>query len=383
MSSTENQIIPTEALREKIRKYSKTIRDTKRNNENDSLRFGLGEIQSKIVELDNLSEKDIQGLANRIKRRKHASAEDMYRLSHAFLQGIENIRAFAMIPGAIQTLVKELTGSDAEQQFHASETLCNLSLGEGPVCEKIASMAGSYLVTYLDCTEERIKRTCIWTLTNILATGGKGANILMSMEIFPKLLTLYLQDDQEDDYREDAAIALDVIISSSLDKKLLRPSDLECLSLKFHTKNPTSTGAEYHLRLIFNSGIVSPGVALSEEQVNYLVNFSVANLSQTENFEGIVNRLKILYAVRLLANLVAFDSACLNVLLEKCANPWNTNLVRLLNRLFEFKNQELSAEVLWLVKNLIGCQNNGCLTTSLVESLYIPEGSLPKLSTCS
>ncbi|XP_055839015.1 uncharacterized protein LOC129907007 [Episyrphus balteatus] len=378
--SAENQIIPTEALREKIRKYSKNIRDIKRNCENDSLRFGLGEIQSKIIELENLTEKDVQGLANRIKRRKHASAEDMYRLSHAFLQGIGNIRAFSMIPGAIQTLVKELTGTNAEQQFHACETLCNLSLGEAPVCEKIASMAGSYLVTYLDCTEERLKRTCLWTLTNIMATGGKGALVLISMEIVPKLVTIYLQEDNEDDYREDAAVALDVITSDENIK--LRPSDLECLLLKFHTKNPTSPGAEYHLRIIFNSGIIVPGVILTEEQVNYLMNFSVANLSQTENFEGIPNRMRILYAIRLLANLLALDSACFNILIDKCT-IWNTNLVKLLNRLFEIKNKQLSVEVLWLVKNIVACQSNSFPASYFFENLHIPGDSLPPVTTVS
>ncbi|XP_055916232.1 transmembrane and coiled-coil domain-containing protein 6 [Eupeodes corollae] len=364
--SVENQLIPTEALREKLRNYSRNLRDIKRNSENDSLRFGLGEIQSKIIELDNLTEKDVQGLANRIKRRKHASAEDMYRLSHAFLQGVENIRAFSMIPGAIQTLVKELTGSDAEQQFHASETFCNLSLGEAPVCEKIATMAGSYLVTYLDCTEERIKRTCLWTLANIIATGGKGAHVLISMEIVPKLMSIYLQDCNEDDYREDAAIVLDVIGSS--ESKLLRPSDLECLFLKFHMKNPTSPGAEYHLRIIFNSGIIAPGVVLSEEQVNYLMNFSVANLHNTENFEGIPNRMRILYAIRILANLLALDSIYFNILIEKCTT-WNTNLVRLINRLFGFKNQQLSAEVLWLVKNIEVCQSDSFPASAFLNKL--------------
>lgn len=375
--SSENQIIPTEALREKIRKYSKNIRDIKRNNENDSLRFGLGEIQSKIIELENLTEKDVQGLANRIKRRKHATAEDMYRLSHAFLQGIENIRAFSMIPGAIQTLVKELTGTDAEQQFHASETLCNLSLGEPPVCEKIASMAGSYLVTYLDCTEERIKRTCLWTLTNILATGGKGAYALMSMEIVPKLMTLYLQNDNENDYRKDAAIALDVIASGSVEAKLLRPSDLECLFHKFHTKDRTTPGAEYHLRILFNSGIIIPSTDLSREQVKYLVNFSIANLSETENFEGIVNRMKILYAIRMLANLVALDSTCVNVFLEL----WNVNLYRIINPLFELRDKQLSIEILWLFKNIASIQGNGLMAPALIKYLHIPDGSLPPLPT--
>lgn len=111
-NATEPQtMVPTLKLRAKIREYTKTNREQLRANTSDSLRFGIGEIQARIKELDNLTEKDVAGLAGRIKRRKHATNEDMYRLSHAFLQDEKNIQTFNKITGAIQVLVKELTGN--------------------------------------------------------------------------------------------------------------------------------------------------------------------------------------------------------------------------------------------------------------------------------
>lgn len=98
------------ALRHKIREYAREQRKGLRTNATDALRFGLGQIKDEIRELENLSIQDVRGMAGRIKRRKHATAEDMYRLSHAFLQNNENIKEFAGVPGAIQVLVKELTG---------------------------------------------------------------------------------------------------------------------------------------------------------------------------------------------------------------------------------------------------------------------------------
>ena len=98
------------ALRHDNRNYSREHRDSKRSALTDSLRLGLGEIHSNIEEVQNLNAKDVAGMASRIKRRKHATEEDMYRLSCAFLQDNENINAFANIVGAIQVLVKELTG---------------------------------------------------------------------------------------------------------------------------------------------------------------------------------------------------------------------------------------------------------------------------------
>lgn len=150
--------VATDQLREKLRQLCKIERENKRCAEIDSLRLGLGEIRSVITELENLSEKDVSGLCSRIKRRKHATIEDMFRLSHAFLQSNDNIIIFAKTPGAINVIVKELTGHDSELQIKACETLCNLSLGDAFVCEKIAIFAGSYLVTYFYSTENRLKK---------------------------------------------------------------------------------------------------------------------------------------------------------------------------------------------------------------------------------
>lgn len=109
-SATSVQINDT-ALRLRIREYARQQRKELRTNTTDALRFGLGQIKDRISELENLGIKDVQGMASRIKRRKHATGEDMYRLSHAFLQGNDNINAFAQVQGATQVIIKEFTGS--------------------------------------------------------------------------------------------------------------------------------------------------------------------------------------------------------------------------------------------------------------------------------
>lgn len=106
-----NGIVATNHLREKIREYAIAKRNSLRADARDALRFGLGEIKEEIRQLSSLNESDVIGLVSRIKRRKNATAEDMYRLSHAFLQSNENIAAFNKIPGAIQVLIKAFTGT--------------------------------------------------------------------------------------------------------------------------------------------------------------------------------------------------------------------------------------------------------------------------------
>jgi hypothetical protein len=120
-------------------------REKFRNAVHDSKRIGLGSFSNATHE--KITENDIKGLVGRIKRKKHAAAEEMARLSTGFLESEENIITFCKITGAINVIVKELTGKNTNQSLQAAECLCNLSLGNEICCEKIALFAGTYLIT--------------------------------------------------------------------------------------------------------------------------------------------------------------------------------------------------------------------------------------------
>lgn len=76
----------------------------------DSVRVGVEELSDFLKEMELITEEDIAGMALRIKRRRHADEADLNRLSHAFLQSPDNSIAFVNIPGALDVLIKELTG---------------------------------------------------------------------------------------------------------------------------------------------------------------------------------------------------------------------------------------------------------------------------------
>lgn len=101
------------------------------------------------VDSEIFTESDVTGLCSRIKRRKHALAEDMVRLNQAFAQSENNISAFIKTTGAINILVKEFTGNDKSRQLLAAQSLCNLTLGDEACCLKVATFAGSYLMIFL------------------------------------------------------------------------------------------------------------------------------------------------------------------------------------------------------------------------------------------
>ena len=135
-------------LRDFRRLQVKLDREKVRNKVHDVKRIGLKKLVKK--ESEKVTENDIKGLASRIKRKKHAAKEDLIKLSQGFLESEENITTFCKITGAINVIVKELTGKNADQRLKASECICNLSLGNEVCCEKIALLAGTYLATYIE-----------------------------------------------------------------------------------------------------------------------------------------------------------------------------------------------------------------------------------------
>lgn len=133
-----------EALRESRRCRKQAQQDFNRLKAFDANRF---------LEAEIVTEDDIKGLCSRIKRRKRADAADLVKLGTAFLQSENNITAFLSVIGAIDVVVKELTGSSSSQRILAAQCLCNMSLGSEFCCTKIASTAGVYLMICMDSND--------------------------------------------------------------------------------------------------------------------------------------------------------------------------------------------------------------------------------------
>ncbi|KAL7740753.1 hypothetical protein ACLKA6_012368 [Drosophila palustris] len=335
------------ALRRKIREYARQQRKELRTNSMDALRFCLGQIQDEIRELECLDVKDVRGLASRIKRRKHADAADMYRLSHAFLQGNANIIVFAGVQGATQVIVKELTGGHVQRQIEAAECLCNLSLGKPYVCEKITNLAGSYLVTYLTSQEPRLKRSCLWTLANILASCRKSAKMLLQMQLATKLWKLYTATDAPD-YQEDAGICLYLIAMHAPSE--VTTEDRRYIAEHLQEKQPTEPGADYFMYIVFQLDIVGlDSDLICASHYQHFFHFFTANVELDYNTPN--GKLRILYGVHVLANIFATSCPALDALHLDAAN-----FAYALNKLFGFKNESLTLELLRLLANLMHLQ---------------------------
>lgn len=196
-------------IRDKLKEDLSGRRKLQRESQKDKRRCGLG-LVSKEVEVQ-ISGDEVLKLCNRIKRRKQADQLDLYRLSNAFLNSLDNIKAFMMNEGAINVLINALTGSHGEKQVLAAESICNLSLGDHICCAKIAKLTGSYLITLSTSSNKELARTTLWTLYNLTAEGTKALAIILGQKFYLKLLSI-LEGNYDQGMKSDATRCLCVLL---------------------------------------------------------------------------------------------------------------------------------------------------------------------------
>lgn len=81
----------------------------------NSRRSTLGEItdsQRRVI-----TTQEVKTLAERLKHKGHFTVQDFMLLNHAVIQNEENIIAFFRVTGALQALIRELTGILVQLQF--------------------------------------------------------------------------------------------------------------------------------------------------------------------------------------------------------------------------------------------------------------------------
>lgn len=83
------------------------------------------------------------------------------------------------------------------------------------------AMAGDrYLYIYL-FNFFFVQRTCLWTITNLIASGDKALKVLVDQEV-TKSLSSVKTNALNDCIKEDALIAIDVALDSNVLRCVLR-----------------------------------------------------------------------------------------------------------------------------------------------------------------
>ncbi|XP_055712233.1 uncharacterized protein LOC129807169 [Phlebotomus papatasi] len=333
-------------IREFIRRDIQDSRTNSRNSDLDTVRCGLGEIVD--VMSNNITQKDVQGLAARIKRRKRATSNDLIRLSKAFMRNSENISTFIRIPGAINVVIKEFTGQDADLRLWATECLCNLSLGDDFCCEKVALMAGSYLLAYVKSSNKHLARLCLWVLCNLVSGGGKPLKILMSQEIVRELISV-VQNDFDDNIKNESLNCLELIVSH--EEQILSDSDNKIIvNAVIEEKNPeTLGGIQLLYRYLTGKNFHLSDLTALAKVVTFCTEYLTNHPPKAPTRDIALGF--VLYSIRILGNCTSVQEDAAKAFIEQFTGQ--KKLSDVINSLIEStKQEEVTIELLWLVGSL-------------------------------
>ncbi|XP_019535859.3 uncharacterized protein LOC109407320 [Aedes albopictus] len=330
--------------RELLRSETRWDRQRQRKAELDINRAGLGELLHEVQQIENLSGQDIKGLASRIKRRKHADTQDLIKLSYGFQQSGDNISEFVRITGAINVLVKEFTGHDSDLQLLAGECLCNLTLGDEVCCEKVATFAGTYLITFLEnVNNRRLNHLCIWTIQNIVSSGKKAMQILHSQGV-TATLTRLLEETENSELLTEVLPALSLILD--YDDQFISVEQIMATVLpQLVTKSPQSGTLKLIYLGLTLTGFETFDTSTAPLIIRHCVEYVASTSHKSENHTG------TLLVVRILTNLVAKNDINSEQLLIEC-QELRVKLSSIFNFCSENGHDKICKELLWMFGNV-------------------------------
>ncbi|XP_058059835.1 uncharacterized protein LOC131210583 [Anopheles bellator] len=369
----DNSRLFVEVNRNLRRNELKWDQKSQRKQELDRHRAGLGELHHATSMIENVTEADIKGLAGRIKRRKRCEPMDLVQLSYGFQQSRENISHFLRITGAINVIVKELTGHDYNLQLLAAECICNLSLGDDVCCEKIATFSGTYLITLVENSNCRpLQQTCMWILQNIVGSSPKGSQVLFSQGLVVALVRLLTTvTDQEAADEINLTLELSLNYGKETDNTLAQIVQ----SVKGKPFHPST------LRLLYKCLTSSEqplpdecSISICHGCLDYLASvLGKCFQSQTAS---------LLLCIRMLAHYVATNGSYARVIFDYLLQRKYLKFSTLFNECAVANLVPVCKELLWFLGQLQAADGTGELTNSyrafdnFVEQLAIPNALL-------
>lgn len=333
---TDNELLLN--IRQKHRADIHKSQLNKRLSAADRQRCGLTEISASILEHELLTEKDVQGLSSRIKRRKSATSTDLKRLSAAFLHDPKNIETFSKITGALNIIVKELSGTEMEHQVLAAECLCNLALGDDVCSRKVAQVAGSYLVLYLD-RNKRLIETCLWVIQNLLLSGEKTRKILIAQGLPDKLTTL-LHGTKDVEVAGAAEETFAILVVEAWND-LPDGFSSKALSLLVNHHASASFYALYTILMDLNFN-VEPEILKSAVKLSAETLVTATNATNLETFDFS----RFLMSIRIITNALSGTEG--HEMATQLRDP-SWNLTHIVNFLISVNNEQISRETLWML----------------------------------
>lgn len=178
-----------DALRTRRREEQSGFRKEKRDKILSFKRLRFGD-NVEITEDIDLTVDVIIALAKSVQKRGSNTLKDLKKLRNAFTQGSKQADVFISQDGALQALVRYLTGNDAELQIETAWCFTNLTGSTQEHAIRILKACGAYLVTYLKGQNVQLLDLCAWTLGNLAGDSKECRKMLIDQGAIDPLLNL-------------------------------------------------------------------------------------------------------------------------------------------------------------------------------------------------
>ncbi|XP_028408027.1 importin subunit alpha-2-like [Dendronephthya gigantea] len=127
----------------------------------------------------NLTVEDVVSLSRTIQKRGSDSLDTLRKLKRGFTQDSLIVDTFVTQDGALQSLVRLLTGIDVDLQTEAAWCFTNLAGSTQKHAVRILKASGAYLITYLRGSNVLLQDLCAWTLGNLAGDCEECKKIIM------------------------------------------------------------------------------------------------------------------------------------------------------------------------------------------------------------
>ncbi|KAK6626307.1 hypothetical protein RUM43_006618 [Polyplax serrata] len=188
---SSQKIDELQELRCRLREAKTTYRNKQRECQLRKIRY-ISDVQ--IVE--NINRDELVKLAHKLKHKGQVNCGVLQAIMNSLLESKDNIKTLLDVDGALQGLLRALSGQNENFQLLAARCICNLALGNEKSSFQVLKASDSYLLAHLMGKNHYVMEACAIALGNFSCHGVKPIQRMLLQGFFQKIIHLVKTDDE-------------------------------------------------------------------------------------------------------------------------------------------------------------------------------------------
>ncbi|XP_054718820.1 uncharacterized protein LOC129228180 [Uloborus diversus] len=343
----EEEIISTsDELRHFNREYISEHRKDNRSSFLRQRRLNLLEVEQNA---QNLTLEQFKETLLELKNKK-CTVNTLKKIKNACINK-EYIEVFFRTEGAFDSLVRLLSGKDAQKQLEATGCLINLACGKHKVSCKISKRCGAYLVSFINGGSHFLQDLSAWAAGNLTLDCIECFQLLKAQGILPALCTAIKVPSPN--VLQSVVFALNACMQYE-DSDIITSTQPDLAGYLLHHINKENTP----LPIIMDASFILSKFCY----LGILNHLEFINLSTAEGIFTCLNNMilnkkytmVLVPLLRCLGYLLCEEALCKHLLKKESLNEC-------LNKLIAVEYEYLRREILWILTNILGsdaCDEN-------------------------